>query len=384
MALPDYRGGSIVNLMSAIVQAAGGASAYPSLEALNTGRLRARRNVVLLVLDGLGYDFLTRNNDSVLCQHLAGKLTSVFPSTTASAITTFLTGDAPRQHAVTGWFMFFKELGAVMAVLRGSPRFGGAGLRNSGVDAKRLFDHVPVFDRMAIAAYLVSSRDIAHSDFNISHQGKAQVRTYDSLTRMFREVSMLISSGPVPKFVYCYWPGLDHTGHVFGIDSDEAHRHFRDIDAAFEKFLDKARGSDTAVIVTADHGMIDVSREHYIELDAHPDLEKALALPLCGEPRVAYCYVRPRHREAFENYINDELQDFVELWLSEDLVERGLFGPGESHPRLLERIGDYTLIMKDRYVIKDWLPDEPRYVQVGVHGGTSEAEMYVPLVVTGD
>ncbi len=381
MALPDYSGGSIVNLMSSILQATGDSSDYPALHGLDPGLLRERRNVVLLVLDGLGHDYLVGRSGSVLHQHLALQLTSVFPSTTATAVTTYLTGDAPRQHAVTGWFMFFKELGAVMAVLRGSPRFGGSGLRNSGVDTKRLFNHVPVFERMGIPSYVVSSREIADSDFNASHQGSACVRTYDSLAQMFREVEKLIAAGPSPKFIYCYWPGLDHTGHLYGIESDQARRHFGEIDAAFARFLDNAAGSDTAILVTADHGMIDVSPEHYIELADHPLLEKTLALPLCGEPRVAYCYVRPRFREAFEKYVENELGEYLASWPSEELVEKGYFGPGESHPRLLERIGDYTLIMKDRFVIKDWLPDETRYVQVGVHGGVSDAEMHVPLIV---
>ena len=54
---------------------------------------------------------------------------------------------------------------------------------------------------------------------------------------------------------------------------------------------------------------------------------------------------------------------------------------GLPHPRLHERIGDYTLIMKEKAVIKDWLPGEPRYVQIGVHGGVTAQEMYVPLIV---
>ncbi|HZA28524.1 MAG TPA: hypothetical protein VE735_02825, partial [Gammaproteobacteria bacterium] len=66
---------------------------------------------------------------------------------------------------------------------------------------------------------------------------------------------------------------------------------------------------------------------------------------------------------------------------SEELIKGGYFGLGPPHPRLQERIGDYTLIMKDGYVIKDWLPGEERYRHIGVHGGMSAAEMYVPLIV---
>jgi len=73
----------------------------------------------------------------------------------------------------------------------------------------------------------------------------------------------------------------------------------------------------------------------------------------------------------------------AELAPSAELVAQGWFGPGPSHPRLLERIGDYVLMMKGRYVVKDWLPQERRHVLIGVHGGVSEDEMRVPLVLCG-
>ena len=66
---------------------------------------------------------------------------------------------------------------------------------------------------------------------------------------------------------------------------------------------------------------------------------------------------------------------------SERLIEEGWFGPGEPHPKLKDRIGDYTLVMKGNWTIKDWLPGEKRYRQIGVHGGVSADEMIVPLVV---
>lgn len=382
MALPDYRGGSIVNLMSSFIQAGNGVSPlHPRLAGLDPLALREHRNMILMVLDGLGYEFLIRREAGVLRAHLEGKLTSVFPSTTASAITTYLTGDAPQQHAITGWFMYFRELGAVMTVLRGSPRFGGVDLSRSGIDAERLFDHVPIANRMGVPTYLVTPRDIAYSDFNMSHKGCADVHIYASLSQMFATTASIVRARPTRKFIYCYWPGLDHTGHSHGIGSRQAATHYQDVDAAFGEFLDSIQGTGTMVVVTADHGMIDVSDADNIELDDHPDLAETLALPLCGERRVAYCYVKPGRREAFEQYVTAELGEHAHMRASRELIDNGYFGAGDPHPRLHERVGDYTLIMKQRFVIKDWLPGEARHVQIGVHGGISDAEMYVPLIV---
>jgi predicted AlkP superfamily pyrophosphatase or phosphodiesterase len=382
MALPDYRDGSIVNLMSSFIHAGDGVSPlYPALANLDPLVLREHRNMFLLVLDGLGYEFLMQRERGALRQHLKGRLTSVFPSTTASAITTYLTGDAPQQHAITGWFMYFRELGAVMTVLRAAPRFGGVDLSHSGVDAKRLFGHVPISVRMGVPTYLVTPRDIAYSDFNMAHKGSAEVHIYKTLSQMFATTAAITRARHKRKFIYCYWPGLDHTGHVHGIGSRQAIKHYQDIDAAFGEFLDSIKGSGTVVVVTADHGLIDVTDADSIELDDHPDLAETLALPLCGERRVAYCYVRPDRRQAFEQYVTAELEKHAEIWSSDELIDNGYFGVGAPHPRLRERVGDYTLIMKQRFVIKDWLLGEPRHVQIGVHGGTSDAEMYVPLIV---
>lgn len=104
-------------------------------------------------------------------------------------------------------------------------------------------------------------------------------------------------------------------------------------------------------------------------------------MPLCGEPRVAYCYVHPNKERQFVDYVQSDMQDIAELKPSTSLVEEGYFGIGQSHPRLHERIGHYTLIMKENYVIKDRLAGEAPFVHIGVHGGTSPEEMYVPLII---
>ena len=119
MQRPDYHNGSIVNLTASILGAMGRPrAAYAPLAALPPERLRITRNVALLVIDGLGYNWLRSHGEgSFLQRHLLARISSVFPSTTASAVTTFLTGDAPQQHGITGWFMYLREIGAVTRVL---------------------------------------------------------------------------------------------------------------------------------------------------------------------------------------------------------------------------------------------------------------------------
>jgi hypothetical protein len=387
MELPDYHGGSIVNLMRSIERAldakpCDAALAYPELQVLPARSLSGARNLVLLVIDGLGYDYLSgAGAGGALHRHLKARLTSVFPSTTATAVTSLLTGVGPQQHALTGWHLWLRELGCLAATLRFRPRHGGEPLSKSGIAARSVFTAEPMFDRLAAKSHLVSPDKIIDSDYNVAHCGRALRRPYKELPELFSTLAEIVRSGSERQFIHAYTYDLDAAAHSFGSASAELQQTFRQIDAAFAKFLDDIAGSDTLVMVVADHGFIDSPKSACIELADHPQLAETLMLPLCGERRVAYCYVEPGQDGAFERYVQTRLADCAELYRSSDLIAQGWFGLGPANPRLPERVGHYTLVMKDHYTIKDWIPGEARHLTVGVHGGVSAAEMYVPLIV---
>lgn len=382
MPIPDYSGSSIVNLMSSVVAALGGGdTGYPTLPSLSPAEIAEFRQVVLIVVDGLGCEFLSRRRGRSALEELCrARLTSVFPSTTAAAVTTFLTGLAPQQHGLTGWHMYFRELATVLAVMPGLPRTGGATLRQAGIDPGRFFGHRPVFDRLAVDSYVVLPRRLAQSDFNLAHQGCAISRPYDSQSDFFQNLALLLRTDRNRKFVYCYWPDLDRISHEMGAFSAEADWHFSSWEKGFRRFLAAVSNTSSLILLTADHGFIDTTATRTLELEHHPALQACLRLPLCGESRVAYCYVKARQTQQFETYVRSELAEAVDLWPSEELLAQGWFGTGEPHPGLLDRIGDYTLVMKENWIIRDWLPQERRFTHIGVHGGISPQEMRIPLL----
>src|SRR6185503_4532885 len=109
---PDYFGGSLVNLIATIVESRGGTALHPGLKNAPSDELRNARNIVLLIIDGLGDNYLMRRGaGGELARRRRASMTSVFPSTTASAITTSYTGRTPLEHALTGWFTYFGEAG---------------------------------------------------------------------------------------------------------------------------------------------------------------------------------------------------------------------------------------------------------------------------------
>ena len=384
MTFPDYGGASIVNLMASVIAGLGGErSLYPPLRCLNPETVAAHRNLLLLVIDGLGYRYLDEAGSGTWLQEQEPRrLTSVFPSTTAAAITSFLTGDAPQQHALTGWHMYFRELGAVLAVLPGEPRYGGVGLRQAGIEPASLFQHRTLFDRIPVESFVVAPRFLADSDFNLAHRGPAQILDFETFADSLSGIGRLVRSGRGRHCIYAYWSKLDHLCHVHGVGSQNVRDHLWELDGMLADFVDRLRGTDTLVLITADHGMLDIDEAAILDLDAHPSLSDTLMLPLCGERRAAYAYPWPDRAREFVTRMGDAFGDRVEVHESRELVERGVFGLGPPHPRLLERIGVYTLLPRANFVVTDRLLGEGAFDQIGVHGGASEEEMYVPLVVT--
>src|SRR5512139_328639 len=365
--------------MSSITTALGGSCPYPPLALLPPAALAGVRHLVLLVVDGLGYHHLL-GRDGTLRRHLRGPLTSVFPSTTASAIPTFLTGLAPQQHGLTGWNMYFREIGAIVAPLPFRLRTGRHALREAGVTPADLFGLTPLFDRLPLPCHVVSPRNIIHSDFNVALSGRAKRHGYETLDELFSLLTALLRSD-APGYIHAYWPQLDSLAHEHGIGSEPVAAAFALLDAAFGRLLDVANDTGSRVIVTADHGFIDSPTEQRMDLDDHPALRDTLLLPLCGEPRMAYAYVRAGRQSQFEDYVRGQLADRVQLFSSEDILRQGWLGPGAAHPGLHDRLGDYILIPRGQGILRDWLKGETRYTHASVHGGLSEAEMIVPLVV---
>lgn len=384
MILPDYAGGSIVNLMRSLGDACGTPTPLPyaPLRETKVSVSETARHVVLLVLDGLGYDYLLRHGQGGhLHDRLCTRLTSVFPSTTASAVTTFMSGLAPQQHALTGWHMYFSELDAVAAVLPLTPRGGGAFDAAGGALPRRLFGHTPFVGRIRRQPTLISPQAIAGSAFNLYHRGNASVRGYKTLDEMFRLIQDTLRTAEEGTYVYAYYPELDSLAHQHGIESKQVAALFAMLDRAFGDFLAAIAGSCATVLACADHGFIDSPPERQIDLAQFPLLADSLARPLCGERRVVYCYVKPGREARFEDAVRNCLAERADCYRGSELIERGWFGPGAADPRLASRIGDYVLVMRENWTLKDWLPGEKRYEQLGVHGGVSADEMVVPLIV---
>jgi hypothetical protein len=376
---PDYAGGGFANLIASIVEACGGVPRHPPLSELPAAELAQARNVLLLIVDGLGDNYLQREGSGgALLARRRGAITSVFPSTTASAITTAHTGWTPLEHGLTGWFTLFGEAGCVGAPLPFQRRGEQAPL---GVPPAAVYRAGPLFDGLSRRSIVVSHRPIVDSTYNLHHCGHAERRAYDKLDGLVEQTVAAVKSGSDPKFVYAYWPEFDALSHRYGVGSAQTRAQFTAVDAAFGKLMHGLAGTDTLVVATADHGFLDSVGADALELADAPGLAALLRYPLCGESRMAFCHVQEGREREFMQRAADWLGDRAQVRPSMELAEEGWFGGGDAHPRFAERIGDVALMMNGLATLKDWTPGEPRRRHLGHHGGASADEMLIPLIV---
>ena len=380
--VPDYGSDGLFGLVGAIRGFLGGGpwtlpGEAPTPEVL----AESSQVVVFLLIDGLGDAFVRRfGAGGVLHAHRRRRITSVFPSTTASAVTTVLSGLAPAQHGLTGWFVRDPRFGGVIAPLPTRKRAGGP-LRGALVP-QRLFPYPGLFQQGRRRSVFVNPKSLAHSTYSRRHGRGAVLAPYRGLDGMVdaivEAVAALRSQGG--GYVHAYYPVFDALSHMHGCSSDQVVAQFLRIDAAFGALLERLAGSGAEVVASADHGFIDSPPERLIRLDRHRAVASMLAAPLFGERRAAFCELRRGAEAEFESFVGELLAGKAVVVRSSALARAGFFGPGPRHRRLRERIGTHALLMEPGWTVCDRVPGEQLHRMLGVHGGLSPQEMWVPLI----
>lgn len=381
---PDFGGGSIVNLMASLAQASGATSPAPPLRLLQGLSLADARTLVLMVVDGLGDGFLREVPPGILAPSRIGAMDSVVPSTTATAITTFLTGAPPAGHGVTGWFMFLEAVQQVVCTLRATTRVGALPL----ADATRTALYGPG-GHAGIAAsqramHVVQPQGLLRSPYTRAYAQGASLHGYRTLAGFMEITRTLARADGPPRYVYAYWPELDHLGHEHGMDSPACRQHLAVFQTALAGLARALRGTGTAVLVTGDHGFMDVLADRVLDPTTVPGIAACLDGPLAGEPRLAYARVHAGMHDELCAQIASHYGAKLAVQPSRDLLDAGYFGGGQRHPALASRLGDCVLLPADGYMVRDQAPGEPSWRPKGVHGGLSAAELRVPLCVLVD
>ncbi len=382
--LPDFGGDSTVELMASIIRSRGGRSPHPDLASLPEGALVGAHAVIYLVIDGLGFAQLQRHlargqGQAFFARHRALAISTVFPATTAAAVTTFDTGASPTEHGILSWYLHLPDHGCIATVLRTTTRIGMP-LFPASYDLQAYFQVPSHVATVTCHRGLLSWGEIPNVPFGRVGTLWDDRRRYDDLDGMVATVAEFAAE-PGDRLAYAYWPRYDGLCHEKGCTHPELDAHFDAIDAALGELHDRLRGTDTALCVLADHGLVDVTAAQCIELGTVDGLPDCLATAPAGDQRQMSLFLRPHMVASFDQvYARHLAHAFVRVD-GRALLASGAFGPGVPHPQLHRRTGDVILLARDGWAMNYTPPGTEPVFMPGSHGGMSEAEIRVPLVV---
>lgn len=377
MVLPGYDGTSILNLMESFRRLFGSGSHHAPLEKSFHEQFRSNTTTILFVFDGMGKHLLERYPHSFLATHCTGTLTSVFPTATVPAISTFLTGLSPKEHGLPGWFSCGKE--ETFVSFRALPRHTSLPEWTAKRFAPTLYTVPSFFSTLPCPSLFLQPKSILSSLYSKHFSHGAKKKSYTSLSEYFSHLLSALQHATTPSFLYAYVSDLDTVGHHHGPTSPEMDRTFHLLDEACKDFWEKAQQFSVQCVITADHGMLETHPDQEIFLSDYPDISPLLRIPIGGEARVPFFSALPEHQDKLFTLLSTQLASYATPHWTKDLIREGYFGPGAPHPALQERVGDIALFMKDRYYFSDHDKTTP-LAHFGAHGGLHPDELFVPFI----
>lgn len=336
--------------------------------------LAPARSAIVWVLDGLGaHNLAARAGHARFLSEARAKkdaARTVFPSTTAAALTSLLTGTMPGQHGIVGYRARVPGTDDVVNQLRG---WETDGLPLSFQRAR------PLADTLGRPFFTVSRSEYEGTGFTAVTLGGAEFHGCDDLDERVRIAADLAARHP-GSLTYLYAPDLDSVGHKRGWESGEWVAMLERVDDA-ARTLSSALAPGTGVIVTSDHGMIDVPRHRHVLLAEGDPLLDGVRL-VGGEPRMLHLYAEPGAEDAVLARWRDGEGGRSWVLSRREVIESGLMGVVD--PAVSERIGD--VIVAPRAGIAyydDRLADKAPQKMVGQHGSLTDEERIVPLIRLG-
>ncbi|MBQ7308313.1 MAG: alkaline phosphatase family protein [Clostridia bacterium] len=295
MILPDYKN-SIKNISASFSKFLGKPDG-DTIKVLDEELLKNYKNVVFIVFDGTGVDVLDKiASNSIMKQNMVSKVTSVFPSTTTNATTTLLTNSLVDNHKYLAWSMYFKDKNRCVDIYTGMDSY-----TKESVEDYLNTDTTPYYFKFK------TNREVftVFPDFkgnSIPTKNKLFANTIDELG----EKIVALCNYYDEKFVYCYCTEPDSTMHEFGVTSPNAKEVVENINKMLTNVKENTK--DTLIVITADHGHIDV--KGYVDLYEEKELLDCLARPLSMESRAISFKLKENCEQKFLSIMEKFSKDF--------------------------------------------------------------------------
>ncbi len=372
LALPDYDGACIANVVPALLGRPDDSRGEP---AWLPESVRHAQQVVLLVVDGLGWQQLRARPG--LAPTLSGAegidrpITSVAPTTTACALTSITTGCSPSRHGLLGYRLAVDD--EILNVLRWTLGSGRAIDARRTVPAHR-FQPLPSFPGSAAPVPVVSKHEFGGTGFTAAHLGNSPLRGYRVLSSLPVEVARLLGEGE--RFVYAYYDGIDKVAHGSGLGA-LYDAELRAVDRLVADLVSELP-SGAVLVVTADHGEIDVDQ---VELLGREMM--SMVTFMSGEGRFRWLHARAGAAADLAAAATERYGDTTWVMAKDQLIDEGLYG-GPLPDHLRSRVGDVALLPHAPIAFIDPADTGENRLH-SRHGSLTDDELLVPLVaLTGD
>ena len=354
--IPDYRGATVAGIVPALL---GKTDAEWIPEPA-----RSARCVVLLVLDGLGWDVVRDTPERVptLAAMEGGSVTTVMPATTAAALTSIATGLAPAQHGVTGFRIYLD--GLVLNALRWTVEPRGA-----TVDPLDIQRHAPFLGHQVP---VVTKAEFERTGFTQAHLRDVPFRGWKTTSMLVEHCRRAAVAGE--RLVYAYYPGVDEVAHAHGLHDGFYAQELASADDLVRRLLAVLPG-DAALLVTADHGNVHIEPDAWIET---ADLRPLVAAQ-AGDARFRSLYARKGAQRELADEARRRWSSFAWVRSRREVIDEGWIGPEAPSGRLPGRIGDVVVAPFTPVGFLDPALPRERGLRTA-HGAPTATEMQVPLV----
>lgn len=337
-------------------------------------------HLVVVLADGLGVNLLEGlPEESFLRRHLVMELRSVFPSSTAPALTSLATGLWPGQHGLLGWFIYLADAGVQAVSLPFRERFTGRGLGEIGLTGATVFGWTPLLTSYQRQVRLLMPERIAGSVYTRSTAGRASPSGYRDLGRAFEDLALSLQMARGATYSYVYTAAIDSAVHSHGCDAPATRREVAALEAALQRLRERTT-PDVKIVVSADHGAIDVSAVDKFVMEPDDACDRLLQAAPSVEPRAPVFHTRPGQTAAFAEVFREAYGDHFALLTADEVVNLGLLGPFAPSEAARQRLGDFMAVPAGREVLV-YRADQGMSEMTGFHGGMDPHEVRIPLIV---
>jgi hypothetical protein len=338
------------------------------------------RVVVVLLVDGLGELLLReRGGHAPFLRSLRSGpdsrvLASGFPSTTATSMGMLGTGLLPGAHGLVGLEVLDPARDVLFNELLWDP----------AVDPRRWQPSQTVFEKVASAGLDVVRIGPGFFDGSGLTEAVQRGGTFVAAQSLEQRVDAALAAVRSVRaarsgLVYVYWGDLDKTGHEHGCSSWRWIEELEKVDA-FARRLAEGLPREAMLLITADHGMVDVPHQNRLDLAHEPDLAAGIR-HVGGEPRSLQLYCRPGAADDVAAVWRERLGDAMTVLTREQAVAGGWFGPVSEH--VLPRIGDVVTSATGDFAVVDSRTARREILALAAfHGARTPEETLIPLLVS--